>query len=838
MSISLSEQSTQSNSHIQSFQGLSESEVLERRSSGKGNVAPLKTSRSYLQIIRANVFTTVNTILFVLGITLIILGQTSDALVSVSVVFFNVLVSVVQELRAKHTLDHIALLTRPQATAVREGQEQLIDPGEIVVGDLLMVRPGDQIVVDGPVVGDGRLEVDESQLTGESNPISKHTGDVLYSGSFCLSGIAYYQAEKVGRDSIANQLTAGARSFRRVYTPLQRQLNVIIQALLVVAIFFEVLLAMSSWINHTPFVNSIEMAVVIIGIVPKGLLLAISVAYALGALRILHITPAETKSRRESRVAGVGFKDVDKGVLVQRANAVESLSNVDVLCLDKTGTLTANAMTLDAVYPFGIEASELRRLLGNYVMSVSVDNATSAAIGAACNGHVLPVREEVSFSSARKWSALAIADPAQRGIYVLGAPEMLQSSLRSSTELGTLVAAESTRGLRVVLFAFNPDIVPLHDPNGEPCLPAELLPLGMVSLRDTLRPGVHETVAGFVEAGIQLKVISGDHPETVVALAKQAGLGTNIRVVSGEELAEMEDVQLAQVAEEHTVFGRITPQQKERLVQALRGRNHYVAMVGDGVNDVLSLKQADLGIAMHSGSSATRGVADIVLLGDSFAALPEVFREGQRIRNAMYTIVQLFMIRVLYAVMLLVGTMVLGGFPFTPKQNAILTLVTEGIPALALATWAHPGALPRHSFLRSLLHTVLPAALTISLVGLGLYLAERFTNSQLLSAQSALTTFVVLCGVLLIPFVASTMKSGFDSKGLMRDWRPSLLALGLLVGYGVVQAVPPLRTLFDLMPLGMSDYALIGIAAIAWGFSLFWVWRFRLLERFLQVDGG
>ena len=811
----LSEQTTQSNARIWSRQGLLESEVLERRASGQGNLAPLKTSRSYLQIVRANVFTTVNTILFTLGLALIIMGQTSDALVSVSVVFLNVLISVVQELRAKHTLDQIALLTRPQATVIREGQEQLIDPSEIVVGDLLVVRLGDQIVVDGPVVGDGHLEVDESLLTGESDPISKQTGEMLYSGSFCLSGSAYYQAEKVGRDSISNQLTVGARAFRRVYTPLQRQMNVIIQALLLVAIFFEVLLAMSSWINHTPFVKSIEMAVVIIGIVPKGLLLAISVAYALGALRI-----------------------VGKGALVQRANAVESLSNVDVLCLDKTGTLTANALTLDAVYPFGIEASELRRLLGNYVTSISVGNATSAAIGAACNGHVLPVREEVSFSSARKWSALAIDDPAQRGIYVLGAPEMLQSSLRSSTDLGTLVAVESARGLRVVLFAFYPDIATLHDQNDEPCLPAELLPLGMVSLRDTLRPGVRETVAGFVESGIQLKVISGDHPETVAALAKQAGLRADLRVVSGEELADMGGVQLAQVAEEHTVFGRITPQQKERLVHALRGRNHYVAMIGDGVNDVLSLKQADLGIAMHSGSSATRGVADIVLLNDSFAALPEVFREGQRIRNGMHTIVQLFLIRVLYAVMLLVGTMVLGGFPFTPKQNGILTLITEGIPTLALAAWARPGALPRHRFLRSLLHIVLPAALSISLMGLGLYLAECFATSQLLSAQSALTTFVVLCGVVLIPFVAPPMKAGFDSKGLRGDWRPSLLALGLFVGYGVVLAVSPLRALFDLMPLGMSDYALIGIAAIAWGFSLCWVWRFRLLERFLQVDGG
>jgi len=827
---------TEQNTSIPSLQGLSESEVVARRASGQGNVVPLRTSRSYIQIVRENVFTSVNSIVFVLGLALIFLGQTSDAIVSVSVVFFNVLVSVVQEIRAKRTLDRIALLTRPKATAMREGQERLIDPGEIVLGDTLVVRPGDQIVVDGPLAGTGRLEVDESLLTGESDPVSKRAGDMLYSGSFCISGSACYQAEKVGAKSVANQLTAGARAFRRMYTPLQRQINMIIQAMLLVAIFLELLLAIDAQIHHTPLVKSVEMAVVIIGIVPKGLLLATSVAYALGALRILHITPAETKSRRASVVAGVDIKDAGKGALVQQANAVESLSNVDVLCLDKTGTLTANAMVLDAVYTCGIEEFELRRMLGNYVTSLSAGNATSAAISAACHGHVLPVCEEVSFSSVRKWSALAIDDATQRGVYVLGAPEILQPSLRPGVDLGALVEAEAVRGLRMLLFAFYPDFVPLQDSNGEPRLPTELIPLGVVSLRDTLRAQARETLTGFAEAGIQLKLISGDHPETVAALAKQAGLGTGIGVVSGEELAKMEDAQLAQVVEETTIFGRVTPEQKARLVQALRSRNHYVAMIGDGVNDALSLKQADLGIAMHSGSPATRGVADLVLLNDSFAALPRVFREGQRIRNGMHNIVQLFLIRVLYTALLLVAIMVLGGFPFVPKQNAILTLLTEGIPTLALVAWARPGISPRRSFIRSLLHFVLPAALSISLVGLGVYLAEFITTSQPLAAQSALTTFAVACGLLLIVFVAPPKKIKVGNNVLNADWRPLLMALGLLVGYGMLLAIPPLRAYFDLVPLGLSDYALIGVAALAWGLSLRWMWRARLLERFLQVN--
>src|SRR5215469_16435260 len=436
------------NTSVSHLQGLSDSEVATRRASGQGNVAPLRTSRSYTQIVRENVFTSVNIIVFVLGLALLFLGQTSDAIVSVSVVSFNVLVSVVQEIRAKRTRDRIALLTRPQATVIREGQERLIDPGEIVLGDLLVVRPGDQIVVDGPLAGAGRLAVYDSLLTVESHPVSKHVGETLYSGSFCISGSACYRAEKVGAKSVANQLTAGARAFRRVYTPLQRQINMVIQAMLLVAIFLELLLAIDSQIHHIPLVKSVEMAVVIIGIVPKGLLLATSVAYALGALRI-----------------------TGKGALVQQANAVESLSNVDVLCLDKTGTLTANALVLDAVYPFDVEESELRRMLGNYAARISVSNITSTALAAACDGHALPVREEVPFSPVRKWSALAIDDAEQRGVYVLGAPEILQPSLRPGASLETLVEAEAVQGLRMLLFAFSPDLIPMQDSNGEPHLP-------------------------------------------------------------------------------------------------------------------------------------------------------------------------------------------------------------------------------------------------------------------------------------------------------------------------------------------------------------------------------
>ena len=405
MTTGKAEQGSQGKMHFPNLQGLTTSEVVFRRKQGLGNVVPLNTSRTYFQIVHENVFIPVNNFMFVLGIALILLGQYTDALLSVGVVSFNILVSVVQEIRAKRTLDRIALLTRPKASVIRDGKERQVDPGELVIDDILVVRPGDQIVVDGVVVGDGRMEVDESLLTGESDLISKRTGAAVYSGSFCVTGTACYQAVQVGAKTVANKLTVGARAFRRMYTPLQHDINVFIQAILLVALFFELLLVVDALFSHFILVQSVKMAVVIFGIVPKGLILAISVAYALGAVRI-----------------------IGKGALVQQANAVESLSNIDTLCLDKTGTLTTNNMVLDKIHALNIEKSELLRLLGNYIASLTTSNATSEAIGAGCSGQALKVSEEAPFSSARKWSALSFDDDALQGVYVLGAPELLLPS--------------------------------------------------------------------------------------------------------------------------------------------------------------------------------------------------------------------------------------------------------------------------------------------------------------------------------------------------------------------------------------------------------------------------
>lgn len=826
---------------VSTLRGLSQEEVAARRAQGLGNTMPVKSSRSYVQIVRENVFNPINDLLYVLGIALVALGRVTDALVSVGVVLLNVAVSVIQEVRAKRVLDQIALLTRPRTTVIRAGQEQSVDPGDIVKGDVLLVRPGDQIVVDGPVLSTERVDVDESLLTGESDLIEKRPGDQLYSGSFCVNGSAFYQAEKVGAQSVAYGLAAGARAFRRVYTPLQREINLAIRIILLVAVFLEFLMVLSALTNAITFVEFVQRSVVIVGIVPIGLILAIAVAYTLGAVRI-----------------------VRQGALVQQSNAIESLSNVDMLCMDKTGTLTTNDLELIAVYPLhGKGEAELRRLLGDFVASGSVGNVTSKAIGVSCPGQQRHVKEEIPFSSAHKWSGLAIDDEAMRGSYILGAVEMLQPALSAEEieQLQPQVEEESEKGLRVLLFAYSPELAALRGDDDRPRLPNGLVALGLVILRDQLRPEAQKTLQQFTEAGIRFKVISGDSPQTVAALAKQVGLSDSAAVISGLELAKMGPAEFAQVAEETTIFGRITPQQKEQLLQALRDRGHYVAMIGDGVNDVLSLKKANLGIAMQSGSQATRNAADIVLLKDSFASLPPAFREGQRIRNGMQDILMLFLTRVLAFAILIIEILVIGEFPFVPTQVSILTFLAVGAPALVLAAWAYPGTMEEKRKQQALWEFVLPASLMIGVMGLFVYIGEylatvyegvpmqvRQTIKQgihtggvnvseivaRMSAQTALTTFTLLCGILLIVFVEPPSKFWVGSHALRRDKRIVILALVMFIAYVLLLLIPPLRNLFALELLGFSDYLFIALLVVLWVFAVRWAWRAHLLERFLS----
>lgn len=824
-----------------SLQGLTELEVSERQAAGQGNNVKLETSRSYSQILKENLFTFVNGVFFAIGVVMLLLGRVGDAILVMVVIFGGVIINIYQEIWAKQKLDEIALLNRPTATVIRAGKESHIDPSGIVLGDILVTRPGDQIVVDGQVVGDGRMEIDESLLTGESDLVPKLAGELVYSGSFCVSGTACYEAQKVGAETVAYKLMTGARTFRQVLTPIQKEINLVIRVFMLIACFLWILVGISFLSKDHSFTDIVQRAAVIAGLVPAGLLLAITLAYGLGAVRM-----------------------VGQDVLVQQANAVESLSNVDILCLDKTGTLTSNQIQLQDIYPVGISKAQLQAILGDYAASTTAGNKTNEAIASVCKGQVRPLKIQIPFSSARKWSALAFeaeiedtlthpntptSHPLPPGVYILGAPETLANVLPLSSQTTDYINAGTEQGLRVVLFAYSQDIGALSDTAQSPPLPPNLTLLGILRFSDQLRPEVKETLAGFAKAGIEIKVISGDNPQTVAALAKQAGFGTELKVVSGKELDHMDQAQFAQTAENSTIFGRITPEQKAKLVQSLRQQGHYVAMIGDGVNDVLSLKQANLAIAMESGSKATRAVADIVLLKDSFGALPHTFSEGQRIRNGILDLMKLFMVRTACVTLLIFATaIVTDSFPLENKQSAFISLIGVGLPTMFLPIWAKPGAKLQSSLVRSLLHFVVPATLTLTLVSLLVYLLYLLVAvldlppgldiAQVNYAvpRTALVAILVMCELLLIPFLKPPTTAWVGGEPLSGDWRYTITSLILLGVYIMIVAIPPLRRFFELSQLSVNSYLFIGLVALEWCLILRFVWRTRFLDRFLGVD--
>ncbi len=792
--------------------GLSSEEVSQRRAAGQVNAVPLKSSRPLADILRENLLSLTNTILFGIMFVLVIVGKPGDALATGGVVFLNVIIGIYQEIRAKQQLDHIALLSRPKVTVMRDGRETQVEQDEVVQGDVLMIRPGDQIVVDGTLISEKQVDVDESLLTGESDHIPKRQGDELLSGSFCVAGSGYYKAERVGENSFAFKLTTGAREYRRVLTPLQAQVSIIVRLLVLLAISLAILLFLSFAVEKKPFASMVQDSAVVISLVPQGLLLMITVAYALGAVRIAR-----------------------KGALVQQINAVESLSNVDVLCLDKTGTLTTNRITLRQIVPITVSESELRTQLGDFVASTGRINRTAEAIADAVPGTAHTTQAEIPFSSVYKWSGASFGNSTGlSGSYILGAPEILEPH----TDQGHLLAHDVTvwadLGLRVLLFAHHPDSLTRLQPGETPHLLDHLQPLGWLTFTDELRSDAKEVLDQFRQAGVQIKLISGDNPQTVAALAQIAGISKDVDVVSGTALAEMSEIQFASAVDKATVFGRITPEQKQRIVQTLRAQGHYVAMIGDGVNDVLSLKQAHMGIAMESGSQATRAVADMVLLGDQFAVLPEAIKEGQRILNGMQDSMRLFLARTIYAVLLIVVAGFIGTeFPITPKHNLILTTLPVGIPALFLTVWARSGQ-PQKRLLRAVSEFSLPAGFSIMIVTLIVYLL--YLDSSLQLQRTVLTTTALLCGLLLIIFAEHSIEQWESGTKLHFDRRRVVLAVVMLVLYVLIFPFPSLRNSFELNTMAWKDLFVILIAVILWAVAVRALWRYDVLRRLVIPD--
>ena len=787
--------------------GLTEEEAARRRTAGMGNDADIRTGRSYAEILRDNALNPVNVLLVAISSVLVVLGLYGDATVTVVLVLVNVVVGVYQEGRAKRTLDRLSILTRPTATILREGRERTADQRDAVLGDALVVRLGDQLMLDGRVI-DGVMEVDESLLTGEADRIPKRPGDAVLSGSVCVSGAATYTATRVGKESFANQLTSAARAFREDATPIQRDVARVMRAMSVLVAIAALPVMAGIWLRSGGLdpVEAARAAAVLVALVPQGLIVMVTVSYALGIVRL------------------AGGK-----ALIQRSNAIESMSRVNVLCLDKTGTLTTPLIELVRVNPFTDE-SRISAAVGDFLASATLATRSADALRVEFTGSERQVAEEVTFSSELRWSGLRYPDG--EGL-ALGAPEALAPHVHGpvAEQLLALTAQWADEGLRVMLFAALPAGAPLRDAQGRPALPDGVAPLALFALREQLRPDARETLDRLAAAGVHLKLISGDNPATVAALTRQIGLVLEGPPLSGLELSQLDDAGLADAVGRATIFGRVPPSLKARLVEALRSRGYWVAMVGDGVNDVLSLKQAHLGISMQSGSQATRAVADMVLLEDSFSALPAAVVEGQRIISGMQDSLHLFMTRAMYMALVILGASVLGyAMPVSPRHNTVLALLTVGIPALLLAVWARP-ARPGIDSLRRILRLVMPPAIACAAIGLPLFVLYASTT-DIGYARTAFTTFAVLCGLLLLPLLEPPIgesMSGADADGA--DIRPTILALAMIGLYALFFVIEPAREFFELSPLSLADLAVIAGLSLVWAGLVLVAWRARLIDR-------
>jgi cation-transporting ATPase E len=634
--------------------GLSHVEVAQRVAEGRTNDVPARASRSAWDIVRSNVFTRINAIFAVLLAIVLTTGYLLDALFGVLIVA-NSIVGIVQELRAKLTLDRLSIISQARPRVRRDGRTVDLSPAQVVADDVVEVGAGDQIVVDGVVVAAAGLEVDESLLTGESDPCHKQVADTVLSGSFVVAGIGCYRATKVGREAYAAQLAEEASRFTLVNSELRNGINRILRFITWLLVPAGVLSIYNQLSSDQPLREALRgMVGALVPMVPEGLVLMTAVAFAVGVIRL---------GRRNC--------------LVNELPAIEVLARVDVVCADKTGTLTENAMRLAEVRPIGSDGAD-DRVATVLAALVTVDprpNASLRAIGEAYPRAPGWRAEAVAaFSSARKWSGATYAD---HGTWVLGAPDVL-------AETGSRAAAEAeslgARGLRVLLLGRAERSL---DGSG---LPGPVEPVALVVLEQKLRPDAEETLEYFARENVRVKVISGDNARAVSAVAGALRLPGADAEVDARDLPERAD-ELADLMERVHVFGRVTPGQKRLMVAALQSRGHTVAMTGDGVNDVLALKDADIGVAMGAGSPATRAVAQLVLLDNKFATLPHVVAEGRRVIGNIERVSTLFLTKTVYSALLalMVGVPGLVGwgvvpYPFFPRHVTIVGWFTIGVP--------------------------------------------------------------------------------------------------------------------------------------------------------------
>lgn len=786
--------------------GLTSAEVEERRRDGLTNDVPERASRSVRDIVRANVFTRINAILGVLFILVMATGSIIDGMFGLLIIA-NSAVGIIQEVRAKKTLDDLAIVGQAKPMVRRDGKAAEVAPQEIVLDDIIELGPGDQIVVDGEVVEAELLEVDESLLTGEADAIDKSTGAQVMSGSYVVSGSGAYRATKVGKDAYAAKLADEASKFTLVNSELRNGINTILKVITyllipagLLSIYNQLFSSKEQW---RPAVNG--MVAALVPMVPEGLVLMTSIAFAVGVVRL---------GRRQC--------------LVQELPAIEGLARVDVVCADKTGTLTENGMRLAEIRPVAASGSvghedgdgdnELRRVL-----------AAMAADDPRPNASVLAIKEALPdapgwkttgiapFSSAKKWSGFSYGE---HGNWLLGAPDVL---LDPDSDTAATAQDIGAQGLRVLLLASSDRPVDATD------APGQVTPRALVVLEQRVRPDARDTLEYFASQHVDIKVISGDNAVSVGAVASSLGLTGGDHAMDARKLPSDQN-ELADVLDHQTTFGRVRPDQKRAMVSALQSRGHTVAMTGDGVNDVLALKDADIGVAMGAGSPATRAVAQIVLLDNKFATLPYVVSEGRRVIGNIERVSNLFLTKTVYSVVLafLIGVAGIGsqifhykaiGYPFLPRHVTIAAWFTIGIPAFILSL-APNNERARTGFVGRVMRLAIPSGVVIGVMTFISYLIayqgpDASQTEKIQAGTTALITLLIIA-VWVLAIVARPWV-----------WWKVLLVAGSVAGYVILFSLPFTREFFKLdpsnIPLTTAAFVCGGIGVVlvelAWWFS-------------------
>jgi magnesium-transporting ATPase (P-type) len=780
-------------------QGLSSAEAASRLR--KLGPPPETSSRSVSSIVAGNVFTLFNAIIGVFFVLDLSLGLYADSLFGLIAVI-NSYIGIRQELNAKATLDELAVLVAPHAKAVRDGAVVELVAAEVVPGDVIHVEPGDQLVADGEVIASRGMTLDESMLTGEADGVRKGLGERALSGSFCISGSGHYLVDAVREQSYAGKLAGEARAFRHPPSPLQGEVNRVIVACTYVMIPLAAILILALQVQSKSIDEAAQTATAgLVTLIPEGLVLLMSVTFAVAAVRLAR-----------------------KDTLVQQMSASESLAAVDTICVDKTGTLTDGALRLLGVaVAEGVAPAAAQEALARFSASAGDRNRTLQAIAAKFPGEEVRASAEVPFSSEWKWSGLTMNGAS----YVMGAPDILEGSgaLTLPPGLARKLEEETAVGHRVVAFGETAEALPA-DPAGQ--APPRLAPLALVVLEETLRPDAAATIASMREEEVDLKLISGDARATVTAVAYSVGVPTDAGVIEGPDLPE-EPEALAAAALANTIFCRIKPEQKKALVAALVSAGRYVAMIGDGVNDVPALKQARMAVAMGSGAQVTKGVADVVLLKDEFSRLPEAVGEGRRIARNIHRLGRLYLTKTVYAATLILLVAVPGfAFPFLPRHLTLAAFLTIGIPSFVLALAPSDGPLYRGRLLRALSAFAVPAGIATALGSiLSFFLVDTLFGGSLDAGRTAATTTLIVLG---LSFVLLLERGPGREHIAIQSYMLALVA-GLGALYALILAAAPVRDFFEMTLLNATQWFLALFAAAIGLTIASALWRLPAIER-------